>query len=251
MPTTYTDRGTGDALLLVHGHPFDRTMWDPQIEEFARTHRVVAPDLRGYGSAPVTPGTTLLSDFARDVRALADRLGIARFTLGGLSMGGQIVMECYRLFPERISALLLADTFPAAETPAGRTARRETADRLVREGMRPYADEVLEKMVAPYADAGVKAHVHRMMTATDPEGAAAALRGRAERPDYRELLTTVTVPTLIVVGRDDTYTPVADAEAMHASVPGSALVVVEGAAHLPNLERPEEFNAALRTLLTG
>ncbi|WP_371653595.1 MULTISPECIES: alpha/beta fold hydrolase [unclassified Streptomyces] len=251
MPTTYTDRGTGDALLLVHGHPFDRTMWDPQIEEFARTHRVVAPDLRGYGSAPGTPGTTLLSDFAEDVRALADRLGIARFTLGGLSMGGQIVMECYRLFPERISGLLLADTFPAAETPAGRIARRETADRLVREGMKPYADEVLEKMVAPYADAEVKAHVHRMMTTTDPEGAAAALRGRAERPDYRELLTTVTVPTLIVVGRDDTYTPVADAEAMHAAVPGSTLVVVESAAHLPNLERPAEFNAALRAQLTG
>ncbi|MEU1073159.1 MULTISPECIES: alpha/beta fold hydrolase [unclassified Streptomyces] len=251
MPTTYTDRGTGDALLLVHGHPFDRTMWDPQTEEFARSHRVVAPDLRGYGSAPVTPGTTLLSDFAEDVLALADRLGLGRFLLGGLSMGGQIVMECYRLFPERISGLLLADTFPAAETPAGRTARREAADRLVREGMKPYADEVLEKMVAPYADAAVKARVHRMMTATDPEGAAAALRGRAERPDYRELLTTVTVPTLIVVGRDDTYTPVADAEAMHAAVPGSALVVVERAAHLPNLERPEEFNAAVRAHLTG
>ncbi|GAA0578620.1 alpha/beta fold hydrolase [Streptomyces crystallinus] len=251
MPTTYTDRGTGDALFLVHGHPFDRTMWDPQTEEFARTHRVVAPDLRGYGSAPVTPGTTLLSDFAEDVRALADRLGVERFALGGLSMGGQIVMECYRLFPERISALVLADTFPAAETPDGRTARRATADRLVREGMKPYADEVLEKMVAPYADAEVKAHVYRMMTATDPEGAAAALRGRAERPDYRELLTTVRVPTLIVVGRDDTYTPVADAEAMHAAIPGSTLVVVEAAAHLPNLERPEEFNAALRAHLTG
>ncbi|MFI1104235.1 alpha/beta fold hydrolase [Streptomyces melanogenes] len=251
MPTTYTDRGTGDALLLVHGHPFDRTMWDPQIEEFARTHRVVVPDLRGYGSAPVIPGTTLLSDFAEDLRALADRLGLARFALGGLSMGGQIVMECYRLFPERISSLVLADTFPAAETPQGRTARREMADRLVREGMKPYADEVLEKMVAPYADAEVKAHVYRMMTATDPEGAAAALRGRAERPDYRELLTTVTVPTLVVVGRDDTYTPVADAEATHAAVPGSTLVVVESAAHLPNLERPAEFNAALRAHLTG
>lgn len=251
MSTTYTDRGSGDALLLVHGHPFDRTMWTPQVEAFARTHRVVVPDLRGYGSAPVTPGTTLLSDFAEDIRTLADRLGIARFALGGLSMGGQIVMECYRLFPERISSLVLADTFPAAETPAGKTARREMADRLVREGMKPYADEVLEKMVAPYADADVKAHVYRMMTATDPEGAAAALRGRAERPDYRELLTTVTVPTLVVVGRDDTYTPVADAEAMHAAVPGSTLVVVESAAHLPNLERPAEFNAALRAHLTG
>ena len=104
-------------------------------------------------------------------------------------------------------------------------------------------------MVAPYAHPDVAAHVHRMMTATSPEGAAAALRGRAERPDYRELLTRVTVPTLVVVGEDDEYTPVADARAMHAAIPGSALEVVPRAAHMPNLEQPEQFNAALAALL--
>ncbi|MEV8524725.1 alpha/beta fold hydrolase [Streptomyces sp. NPDC052000] len=249
MSRTYTDEGTGDALLLVHGHPFDRTMWAPQIAEFSRTHRVIAPDLRGYGSAPVVPGTTALSVFAEDVRALVDALGIERFTLGGLSMGGQIVMECYRLFPERINGLVLADTFPAAETPEGKAARNAMADRLLSEGMRGYADEVLDRMVAPYADASVRAQVHRMMTSTDPEGAAAALRGRAERPDYQDLLTTVTVPALVVVGRDDSYTPVSDAEAMHAAVPGSSLAVIESAAHLPNLEQPDAFNHALRALL--
>lgn len=83
-----------------------------------------------------------------------------------------------------------------------------------------------------------------------PEGAAAALRGRAERPDYRTLLTHVTVPTLVVVGADDTYTPVADAEAMHAALPDSTLRVIERAAHMPNLERPAEFNEALREFLT-
>lgn len=123
------------------------------------------------------------------------------------------------------------------------------ADRLLREGMRPYADEVLHRMVAPYAHPDVAAHVHRMMTSTSPEGAAAALRGRAERPDYRELLTRVTVPTLVVVGEDDEYTPVADARAMHAAIPGSTLQVVPRAAHMPNLEQPEQFNAALAALL--
>ncbi|MCX5388254.1 alpha/beta fold hydrolase [Streptomyces sp. NBC_00083] len=248
-PLPYADEGTGGALLLVHGHPFDRTMWAPQIEEFARTHRVIAPDLRGYGDAPVVPGTTLLADFAEDVLALADALGVERFTLGGLSMGGQIVMECYRLFPERIEGLLLADTFPAAETPEGRSAREATAERLVREGMAGYVDEALDRMVAPYAPESVRAHVRRMMTATHPEGAAAALRGRARRPDYRALLTTVSVPALVVVGRDDTYTPVADAEAMHAAIGGSELAVVEDAAHLPNLEQPAAFNEAVRGLL--
>ncbi|WP_200309350.1 alpha/beta fold hydrolase [Streptomyces adelaidensis] len=243
------DAGSALPLVLVHGHPFDRTMWHPQITEFAASRRVVAPDLRGYGESPVIPGITPLSVFAEDIATLLDDLGVAEFVLAGLSMGGQIAMECYRRFPHRVRGLVLADTFPAAETPEGKRTRNAMADRLLREGMTGYADEVLYKMVAPYADAEVAAQVRRMMTATAPEGAAAALRGRAERLDYRDLLTRVTVPALVVVGADDEYTPVADAEAMHAALPDSTLHVIDGAAHLPNLERPERFNKALRDFL--
>ncbi|MFI9760600.1 alpha/beta fold hydrolase [Streptomyces sp. NPDC051963] len=248
----YEDKGADNSVLplvLVHGHPFDRTMWTPQIERFSSDRRVLAPDLRGYGASPVIPGLTSLSDFARDIEALLDELKVREFVLAGLSMGGQIAMECCRLFPERIRGLVLADTFPAAETAEGKVLRNEMADRLPAEGMGGYADEVLEKMVAPYASPEVKAHVHRMMTATPPEGAAAALRGRAERPDYRTLLTRVTVPALVVVGADDEYTPVRDAEEMHAALADSTLRVVEGAAHMPNLERPAEFNDALQEFL--
>jgi pimeloyl-ACP methyl ester carboxylesterase len=122
------------------------------------------------------------------------------------------------------------------------------ADRLLREGMAGYAEEVLYKMVAPYADPEVAAHVRRMMTGTDPRGAA-ALRGRAVRPDYRPLLPRITVPALVVVGADDEYTPVAEARAMHEALPSSTLEIIESAAHLPNLERPERFNAALEKWL--
>ncbi|SNX62603.1 pimeloyl-ACP methyl ester carboxylesterase [Streptomyces sp. TLI_55] len=236
-------------LVLIHGHPFDHTMWTPQIEAFADDRRVIAPDLRGYGASPVLPGVTEFADFARDVAALLDDLGMGAAVLAGLSMGGQIVMDFHRQYPDRVRGLVLADTFPAPETPEGARARNAMADRLLREGMRGYADEVLEKMVAPYADARVKAHVHSMMTATSPEGAAAALRARAARPDYRELLARVRVPALVVVGTDDEYTPVSDAEAMHAALPDAELLVVAGAAHMPNLERPEEFNAALGAFL--
>lgn len=251
-----TGRSGDDALplVLVHGHPFDRGMWAPQLAAFSATRRVVAPDLRGYGASPVpdADAVTPLSVFADDIAALLDHLGIERCVLGGLSMGGQIVMECCARFPDRIAGVVLADTFPAAETEAGREARNAMADRLLREGMGGYADEVLYKMVAPYADPEVAAHVRRMMTGTDPRGAAAALRGRALRPDYRELLTQLTVPALVVVGADDEFTPVSDARAMHAALPDSTLEVVEGAAHLPNLERPELFDAALgRFLLTS
>ncbi|WP_328748839.1 alpha/beta hydrolase [Streptomyces sp. NBC_00285] len=240
---------TAIPLVLVHGHPFDHTMWHPQIEAFAASRQVIAPDLRGYGSTPLTSPVTEFGQFARDIEALLDELGVAQCVLAGLSMGGQIAMDCYGRFPGRIRGLVLADTFPAVETPEGVRSRHAMADRLLHEGMRGYADEVLEKMVAPYASPEVKAHVHRMMTATRPESAAAALRARAARPDYRDLLTRVTVPALVAVGADDTYTPVSDAEAMHAALPESELHVFEGAAHLPNLERPAEFNTVLGEFL--
>jgi 3-oxoadipate enol-lactonase len=247
----YDDEGTGDVLVLVHGHPFDRSMWRPQVERFtAEGWRVIAADLRGYGESTVVPGTTPLPVFASDIAALLTHLGVDEFVLGGLSMGGQIVMECARLFPQRIRGLILADTFAQPETGDGRRKRHEMADRLLREGMSGYATEVLWKMVAPHNVAAGE-HVAKMMHNAPPEGAAAALRGRADRPDYTDLLGTITVPTLVVVGSDDEYTPVEDAKYMHERVPGSTLVVVDGAAHMPNLERPEEFNKAVTELLVS
>ncbi|QMU75670.1 alpha/beta fold hydrolase [Streptacidiphilus sp. PB12-B1b] len=251
----YDDQGDRDGapVVLVHGHPFDRTMWAPQAARLtAAGYRVITADLRGYGESQVVPGVTPLEAFARDTAALMDHLRLARAVVGGLSMGGQIVMEFYRLFPERAAALVLADTFPRAETPEGRAARNEMADRLLREGMDGYAGEVIDRMVAPYNVAelpGVAEHVLRMMRSAPPQGAAAALRGRAERPDYCALLAEVAVPALVVVGADDAYTPVSDAEYMHEQLPDSTLVVVEGAAHMPNLERADAFDAALLAFL--
>jgi pimeloyl-ACP methyl ester carboxylesterase len=251
----YDDLGRGEPLVLVHGHPFDRSMWRPQVEYFARPGwRVIVPDLRGYGETTVVPGKTTLEHFARDIVGLLDHLGVARVVLGGISMGGQIALEFHRLFPRRVRALVLADTSPQAETDEGKKVRNDTADRLLREGMGPFADEVLPKMIAPYnveALPAVAEHVVGMMRRSSPEGAAAALRGRAERPDYVEMLGRIVAPALVVVGRDDEFTPVRDAQLMHERIPGATLVVVDGAGHLPNLERPTEFNVALERFLAA
>jgi len=253
----HDDRGPVDGLpvVLIHGHPFNRSMWDPQADALTHAgHRVVTADLRGYGSSQVVPGTTPLSVFAEDTAALLDRLGIERAVIGGLSMGGQITMEFHRLFPQRVRALILADTSPVAETDEGKAARNAMADRLLAEGIGGYADEVIDRMVAPYNVTGtpeVARHVLAMMRATSPEGAAAALRGRAERPDFRESLARAAVPALVVVGADDTYTPVADARALYELLPDAKLTIVEGAAHMPNLERPADFNTAVLDFLRG
>ena len=103
-------------LVLVHGHPFDHTMWRPQIEAFSASRRVVAPDLRGYGTAVPAAPVERFERFAEDIEALLDELDVTACVLAGLSMGGQVAMDCYRLFPERIRGLVLADTFPAADS---------------------------------------------------------------------------------------------------------------------------------------
>jgi 3-oxoadipate enol-lactonase len=246
---TYDDEGTGQAVVLVHGHPFNRSMWRPQVERFSRTCRMIAPDLRGYGenTAGISSVTTL-DVFAQDIANLLDHLQLDKVVLGGLSMGGQIVMEFHRLFPERVRGLLLADTSPAAETPEGRRARNNTADRILSDGIHWYAEELLWKMLSPHSK-HAEGHVRAMMRNTSPEGAAAALRGRAERPDYADMLRTVKVPALVVVGRQDEYTPVSEAERMRDLIPGAELVVIEGAAHMPNLERQTEFDEAFQRFL--
>jgi pimeloyl-ACP methyl ester carboxylesterase len=291
----YDDVGEGDnVLVLVHGHPFNRTMWQPQMEHFFRARarfegrgadaltglerfgseigiepatqnlehedehdakaswRMIVPDLRGYGGSTVVPGKTTLDIFVGDIAGLLDELGIQDVVIGGLSMGGQIVMEFCRLYPERVRGILLAATFCRAETEQGKRQRAAMADRLLKEGMEPYSEEVLPKMVTPanlIALPQVADHVRSMMRTTDPIGAAAAIRGRAERPDYEETLASVEVPALVVVGDEDAFTTRADAEQMSRLLKRSELVLVKGVGHMPNLEREAEFNEALERLL--
>jgi pimeloyl-ACP methyl ester carboxylesterase len=251
---TYLDTGQGPAIVLVHGHPLDHTMWRPQVEFLAPNYRVIVPDLRGYGTTPLPPGkqVTLLDDFAADILALADHLHIDRFALAGLSLGGQIALETHRQAPERIRALVLADTFASLDTPQQKQARLDTADRFDREGFGNFAAETLHKMITPanaQAFPAVAEHIVKMIHDSNPHGAAAALRGRAARRDYIPLLAQIAAPTLIVVGREDAFTPVALSEEMRRNIPGSKLEIIEAAGHMTNLERPEEFNAILSSFL--
>ena len=303
ITVAYEDVGDGDnVLVLVHGHPFNRTMWRPQMEFFNRSRsrrrprprvlggevravdadshdsgeiepakwenvqiededeyeggatpwRAIVPDLRGYGESTVVAGKTTLDIFARDIAALLDELGIRDVVIGGLSMGGQIAMEFCRLYPERVRGVLLAATFCRAETEESRRQRVAMADRLLNEGMEPYAQEVLPKMVTPAnltALPRVADHVRAMMRATNPIGAAAAVRGRAERPDYAETLARVDVPAAVVVGDEDAFTTRADAQRMSTLLKQSELVWMNGVGHMPNLECEGEFNEAVARLL--
>ncbi|GLZ30006.1 alpha/beta hydrolase [Lentzea sp. NBRC 105346] len=226
-------------LVFVHGHPFDPTMWQPQVEHFKKSNRVIAPTLRGYGQNRTSPDT--FADFAHDLAKETEKA-----IMIGLSMGGQVVMEFHRLYPERVRAMVLVATTAKAEE--NKAMRRAMAARLRKEGMAPYTRENIDRMVLPQNEEA-HAYIEKMMLATGPEGAAKAQEARAERPDYREMLRNTDVPTLIIVGSDDTYTPVPEAANLQQSMRNAGIHVIEKAAHLPNLEQPKEFNAALEDFI--
>lgn len=249
IDVSYDDTGgDGAALVLVHGFPFDCSMWRGQALALGSEFRVVAPDLRGSGETPLGAGDVTLETLAEDVAALLDELKLGRVVLGGLSMGGYVAFEFFRKFPERVRALVLADTRPQADDEEGRRGREENARRALQEGMAPIVESMLPKLLSAKTREGggeVLEHVRSMMLGTKPEGAAASLRAMKLRRDQTDLLPSIDVPTLIVVGSEDAVTPPADAEAMRAKIEGSRLVIIEGAGHLSNVERPEEFNRAL------
>src|SRR3712207_5293933 len=115
----YDDEGRGLPVVLLHGFPFDRTLWRDQIDALAPSHRVVAPDLRGHGETTAGEGDATMEEMARDVAALLDALGLERVVLGGLSMGGYVTLAFARLFPRRLRGLVLADTRPQGDTDEG------------------------------------------------------------------------------------------------------------------------------------
>jgi len=250
----YEEAGRGEPVVLLHGFPFNRSLWREQAAALGARFRVITPDLRGHGESSVADGPATMEEMAEDVAALLDELGVGRAVVGGLSMGGYVTLAFCRLFPERVRALVLADTRAQADTEEARRAREVAALRALREGMGAIADSMLPKMFAPSTLSerpDVVERVRAMILATRPEGAAAALRGMALRRDHTDWLPEITVPALIVVGREDAVTPPADSEAMRAKLGDARLEVVEGAGHVSNVERPAEFNRALEGFLGG
>lgn len=248
----YADEGSGEAILLVHGFPFDHTQWDPQIEAFSAKYRVIAPDLRGHGQSQAPPGPYSMELFAEDLAKLLDHLGVEKVILGGLSMGGYIAFAFLRKYPERVQALILADTRPQADTPEGAKGREDAARLVEKEGTAGAIERLLPKLLTAKtleSRPEVVTKVRAMMERCSPTGWAGAQRGMAQRPDSTPLLSQVTVPTLIIVGEEDILTPPEDSRKMHSPIPGSRLEVIPGAAHVTTLEQPEDFNSALSQFL--
>ena len=243
------DAGRGDCVVLIHGHPFDRTLWEPQVAALRDAFRVLAPDLRGFGQSPVTPHLVTMREYAADIESLLDDLGIARAAIIGLSMGGLVTMELAASQPERYWGIGLVATTMEPPTPHERAIRLERAAAAERDGMAVLVDYMHTGLYGPACPPAVRARIDAMMSAAPPDGAAAALRGRAGRPDYRTLLAGLDIPALVCAGTADPWSSHAVTAEIIASLKRPETIVIDGAGHLPNLEAEGEFNSALRAFL--
>jgi len=250
----YDDVGSGPELLLVHGYPFNRSLWVEQRDALSKAFRVITPDLRGFGESDISGGESTMNRMAQDVVRLMDALEISSAIVGGLSMGGYVVLAFYKQFASRVRGLVLADTRAQADTEEAKQVRTQQAEQILTSGMASITDATLPKLLTPETVSKrpeVVKRIRDMMLKTKPAGAAAALMGMAAREDQTALLPRISVPTLILVGRDDPITPLQDSEKMHDTIAGSQLVVIENASHVSNIEQSAVFNAALLSFLHG
>jgi len=246
----YHDSGTGQPLVLVHAFPLHSAMWHPQIAALNDHYRIIAPDLRGFGASELGQAPTSLAPYADDLAALLDHLGLDQVVLGGLSMGGYIALEFVRSHATRLTGLILADTRAGADSEDGKRGRETNARLAESNGAMAVGETMLPRLVAAHAPDVLRAEIRTIIAEnTSAAGTAAALRSMAARPDSTDLLTTITIPTLIIVGSEDLLTPPAEAHRLHAGIAGSQLIEIPNVGHLSNLEAPAAFNAAVQAFL--
>jgi len=249
------DRGTGPTILFVHGFPLSHAMWNGQLAPLSAKYRVVALDLRGFGSSDVVPGNTTMRQLADDCAALLEALDIGEpVVLCGLSMGGYVAWQFAKHHAPKLKALVLCDTKAAADTAEAADTRRKMAEHVLNHGTGAVAEAMPAKLFAKATherQTDVVADIRRTIETTHPEGLAAAQRGMAEREDVRPFLSQIAVPTLVVVGREDAISPVEEMQAIAAAIPGAEFHIIETAGHMAPLEEPTEFNRLLSAFVDG
>ena len=235
----YLDQGRRDGrpVVFINGLGCDLRIWTEVAGILAPEFRVITYDKRGHGLSESGPDTCEMADYAGDLMGLLDRVGVGRATIVGLSIGGVIAQEFYRQHPDRVAALVLCDT-------AAKIGTNESWDQRIaqveRGGVESIADSVLERwFTADFRASRVAelAGIRAMLTRTPRQGYLASC-GALKRADLRPYAGRIRAPTLCVVGDEDGSTPVALVKETAALIASSRFEIIEGAGHLPNVEKP-------------
>jgi pimeloyl-ACP methyl ester carboxylesterase len=238
----YEVHGEGPALLLTHGYSATSQMWRGQIEAFSKAFKLITWDMRGHGQSdyPEDQGAYSEAATVADMAALLDAVGADRAIIGGLSLGGYMSLAFNVAYAERVRGLLIVDTGPGYRNDEAREGwnanARRTGERYDSEGLGRLAAGSVEMRTSQHRSA---------------DGLAKAARGMLAQKDARVItsLPTIAVPSVVVVGANDTPF-LAASDYMAAKIPGAKKVVIPDAGHAANIDQPEAFNAAILTFLT-
>ncbi len=247
-----TGKEQAPVVVLSHSLACSQAMWWPQLALLETHFQVLRYDTRGHGLSEAPAGPYTLEQLVDDAIAMLDALKIDQVHWIGLSMGGMIGQGLALSRPERLKALVLADT--AAIIPAeAQPVWQERIDAARNGGMQAVTESTLERWFTPnYLKHNLPEtdRIRQLILATPLDGyigCSEAIR----RLNYLERLNTLDITTLIMVGAEDPGTPVAASEAMHAQIKNSKLVVIPQAAHLSNIEQADVFNDQLMAFLAG
>ena len=260
MPTLHSDdaeifyevQGDGPPVVLLHPFPAHHEFWLPVIPALLSRYRLILPDLRGHGESEIGQGPALMGKHAADIARIMDACDVGKAAFIVCSIGGYILFEFLRRYRGRVSALALCDTRPQPDTTEARANRLKNADLILGQGTEQFLQSMIPKLLGTTTVSSRPDLVEgalRMMRKMSPEDISLVLRGMAERPDSTPDLKHINLPTLIVIGEEDTLSTAADGELMRQNIPGSRLKMIPKAGHYAPWERPEAVGPLLRQFL--
>jgi len=246
---SYNDVGEGIIpIIFLHGYPFDKSMWKGQLDSLKSSNRVIAIDIRGFGKSIDEKTHLSIDQFGKDLVSFMDKLNIEKAIICGLSMGGFIALNAIANFPSRFKGLILCDTQCIADTDEVKEKRFAAIEQINLNGVDAFNEKFINTVFHPDSLTNKKELVQslRSIVFANPKAIiTAGLTALAERSETCSTLNVIRVPTLIICGREDEVTPIAQSEFMHEQIDGSILIIIEDAGHVSNLEQPVEFNNCL------
>ncbi|WP_435353080.1 alpha/beta fold hydrolase [Emticicia sp. SJ17W-69] len=246
---SFDDFGKGEVpIIFIHGFPFDKSSWQPQIDFLKKRHRVIAYDIRGFGASITNDEQESIDLFSNDLVKFMDTLSIKKAIVCGLSMGGYILLNAVHRFSDRFEAIILSDTQCIADSEAAKEKRGKSIKQIEAEGLKDFADGFIKNVFCQNSLDNKKELVEtikNVILKTSQRTVVGTLAALAQRSEMCASLNQISVPTLIICGKEDSVTPPIQAEFMYGKILNSRLQIIENAGHLSNLEQPDEFNKIL------
>ncbi len=251
---SYNDAGEGQLpIIFLHGFPFDKSMWQDQIEVLKSSHRVIAYDIRSFGASTNDESELSIELCANDLIKFMEALHITKAILCGFSMGGYIALNAVSRFPNFFAGIILCDTQCIADSEEAKAKRYKRIEQIDAEGTNEFTKDFIKNIFYKKSLTNKKDLVESIESNIQSNSShviIGGLKALALRSDTCFSLASIEVPTLIICGREDVITPILQSERMHNTIKNSSFKIIDEAGHLSNMEQPEEFNKYLQEFLS-